>query len=142
MLQSLLAERFQLVADHDTREMPVYAHAKRLQRDVSRVQKSDFESSLPHGRSTSTSETATKFIVDLSTMEQMLTGVITDGKANPESFKHFHIEHFAKYSRELIELLDSLFGSTWVEKSPTNQDPFRRLYVHGWPFDLKAIASA
>jgi hypothetical protein len=69
-------------------------------------------------------------------------GVIADGKAKPESFKHFHIEHFAKYSREFTELLDSLFGSTWVEKSPANQDPFRRLYVHGWPFALKAIASA
>ena len=101
-----------------------------------------FERRLAHGRSTSTSETATKFIVDLSTMEQMLMGVIADGKAKPEAFKHFHIEHFAKYSREFIELLDSLFGSSWVEKSPANQDPFRRLYVHGWPFALKAIASA
>lgn len=101
-----------------------------------------FERRLAHGRSTSTSETATGYIVDLSTMEQMLMGVIADGKAKPESFKHFHIDHFAKYCREFIELLESLFAGAWVEKSPVNQDPFRRLYIHGWPFALKAIASA
>lgn len=67
---------------------------------------------------------------------------IADGKYKPESFKHFHIEHFIKYCREFIELLDSLFAKDWVEKTPPNQDPFRRLDVHGWPFALKAIAAA
>jgi hypothetical protein len=101
-----------------------------------------FEGRLAHGRSTSTTETATKYIVDLSTIEQMLMAAIADGKYKPESFKHFHIEHFVKYCREFIELLDSLFAKDWLEKTPPNQDPFRRLYVHGWPFALKAIASA
>ena len=65
-----------------------------------------------------------------------------DGKYKPESFKHFHIEHLIKYCREFIELLDSVFAKDWVEKTPPNQDPFRRLYVHGWPFAVKAIAAA
>lgn len=101
-----------------------------------------FEGRLAHGRSTSTTETATKYIVDLSTMEQMLMNVVADGKYKPEEFKHFHVEHFYKYSREFIELLESLFAKDWIEKTPSNQDPFRRLYVHGWPFALKAIAAA
>ena len=101
-----------------------------------------FDGRLAHGRSTSTTETATKYIVDLSTIEQMFMRVIADGNEKPESFKHFHIDHFAKYCREFIELLDSLFAKDWVEKTPANQDPFRRLYVHGWPFALKAIAAA
>lgn len=101
-----------------------------------------FEARLAHGRSTSTTETATKYIVDLSTIEQMLMTAIADGKHKPESFKPFHVEHFLKYCREFIELLDSLFAKDWIEKTPPNQDPFRRLYIHGWPFALKAIAAA
>jgi hypothetical protein len=38
-------------------------------------------------------ETATRYIVDLSTIEQMLMTVIADGKYKPDSFKRFHIEH-------------------------------------------------
>jgi hypothetical protein len=109
---------------------------------VKSVKGTVFEGRLAYGRSTSTTETATKYIVDLSTIEQMLMAVIAEGKYKPESFKHFHIDHFAKYCREFIELLDSLFAKDWVEKTPANQDPFRRLYVHGWPFALKAIAAA
>jgi hypothetical protein len=101
-----------------------------------------FEGRLAHGRSTSTTETATKYIVDLSTIEQMLMTVIADGKYKPESFKPFHVEHFVKYCREFIEFLDALFAKEWVEKTPPNQDPFRRIHVHGWPFALKAIAAA
>ncbi len=101
-----------------------------------------FEGRLAHGRSTSTTETATKYVVDLSTMEQMLMNVVADGKYKPEEFKHFHVEYFSKYSREFIELLESIFAKDWIEKTPPNQDPFRRLYVHGWPYALKAIASA
>lgn len=101
-----------------------------------------FDKRLAVGRNTSTTETATIAIVDLSTMEQMLLNVISDGRDKPEYFKHYHVEYFEKYAQEFIQLLDDLFAKAWPEKTPSNQDPFRRLYVHGWPFALKAIASA
>jgi hypothetical protein len=101
-----------------------------------------FENRLGRGRDTSTSESSTGPIVDLSTMEQMLLNIIADGKYKPEIFKHYHVEHFVPYTREFILLLESLFAKDWVENTPKGQDTFRRLYVHGWPFALKAIASA
>ena len=106
------------------------------------IQGTVFEGRLGRGRDTSTSESATRAIVDLSTMEQMLLNVIADGKHKPEAFKRYHIEHFVSYTREFILLLESLFAKDWVEKTPPERDTFRRLYVHGWPFALKAIASA
>jgi hypothetical protein len=101
-----------------------------------------FERRLGRGRDTSTSESATTAIVDLSTMEQMLLLAISDGKYRPEVFKRYHVEHFVPYARDFILLLESLFAKEWVENTPKGQDTFRRLYVHGWPFALKAIASA
>src|ERR1044072_2654668 len=41
-----------------------------------------------------------------------------------------------------MECVEALSSKDWLEKTPPNQDPFRRLYVHGWPFALKALASA
>jgi hypothetical protein len=101
-----------------------------------------FETRLATGRNTGTSETATTNIVDLSTMEQMLLDVVSEGKRKPEHFKHFHVEAFLPYATEFIHLLESSFGKDWSHPTPTGQDPFRRLYVHAWPYALKAIAIA
>ena len=101
-----------------------------------------FERRVAKGRTTLTSETATENIVDLSTMEQMLMRIITESSDSSEIFKHYHVAHFTPYTRDFILMLERLFGKQWPEKTPANQDTFRRLYVHGWPFALKAIASA
>jgi hypothetical protein len=101
-----------------------------------------FEHRLATGRNTSTSETATTYIVDLSTMEQMLLNVATGGRIKPEHFKHFHVPHFRGFAKDFLAMLDRLFAAEWPEHTPANSDPFRRIYVHGWPFALKAIAHA
>ncbi len=101
-----------------------------------------FEKRLANGRNTTTTETATKWIVDLSTMEQMLLNAISDGRYKPEEIKHHHVEHLVPYTREFLKMLDDAFSKDWVEKTKPNEDPFRKIYVHGWPFALKAIASA
>lgn len=101
-----------------------------------------FEGRLADGRSTGTTTTATKNIVDLSTMEQMILCAISNGKIKTEQFKFMYINHFLPYLREFFEMLDELFGEYWLERTPSNRDPFRKIYVHGWPFALKAIAKA
>jgi hypothetical protein len=101
-----------------------------------------FENRVSRGRNTSTSVTATGMIVDLSTMEQMLMGVISELNDKPETVKHYHVPYLLPYTQEFIKLLDEVFAHQWLEKTPANGDPFRKLYVHGWPFALKAIASA
>ncbi|MGF6947885.1 hypothetical protein QF028_000378 [Neobacillus sp. B4I6] len=101
-----------------------------------------FQGRIADGRTTGTSETATSNIVDLSTMEQMLLNVISNGRIKQENFKHHHIEHFLPYAKEFISLLDELFAKDWLENTPRNLDPFRKLYTHGWPFVLKALAKA
>jgi hypothetical protein len=110
-------------------------------RDAS-IEGTVFEKRLARGRNTPTSVTATGMIVDLSTMEQMLMGVVSDLSDKPEILKHHHISYFQPYTREFIKLLDDVFAKYWLEKTPLNQDTFRKLYVHGWPFALKAIAAA
>lgn len=110
-------------------------------RDAS-IEGTVFEKRLARGRNTPTTVTATGMIVDLSTMEQMLMGVVSDLGDKPEILKHHHISYFLPYTREFIKLLDEVFSKYWLEKTPLNQDPFRKLYVHGWPFALKAIAAA
>jgi hypothetical protein len=110
-------------------------------RDVS-IEGTVFEKRLARGRNTPTTVTATGMIVDLSTMEQMLMGVVSDLSDKPEILKHHHIPYFQPYTQEFIKLLDEVFAKHWLEKTPFNQDPFRKLYIHGWPFALKAIASA
>lgn len=110
-------------------------------RDAS-IEGTVFEKRLARGRNTPTTVTATGAIVDLSTMEQMLMGVVSDLGDKPEILKHHHISSFLPYTREFIKLLDEVFSKYWLEKTPPNQDTFRKLYVHGWPFALKAIAAA
>lgn len=101
-----------------------------------------FDGRIATGRNTSTTETATKYIVDLSTMEQMLLNIVAEGKVKAEQFKHFHVPAFEPFAREFIQLLDSLFSKQWPEETPEGMDAFRKIYVHGWPFALKAIALA
>jgi hypothetical protein len=101
-----------------------------------------FDGRLADGRTVGATETATKNIVDLSTLDQMLLSVIARGARKPEHIKHYHIEHLLPYCREFIELLDATFASQWTDPTPKNSEPYRRLYVHGWAFALKAMAIA
>lgn len=101
-----------------------------------------FENRLADGRSTGTSITATKNIVDLSTMEQMILNVVSNGKIKPEHFKYTYSKYFLPSLKEFFRMLDELFADAWQEKTPKNKDPFRKIYIHGWPFALKAIAKA
>lgn len=109
---------------------------------VKALQGTIFESRLGTGRDTSTSEKSTQYLVDLSTMEQMLLNVVSEGKLKTEHFKHFHVARFLPFARDFIEILEHSFGDDWVDPIPANADPFRKLYVHGWPFALKALAIA
>lgn len=101
-----------------------------------------FQGRLADGRTTGTSESATPNIVDLSTMEQMLLVAMSNGRLKTEHFKYHHVAHFLPYCKEFVQLLDERFSPDWLEVTPSNKDPFRRLYVHGWPFALKALAKA
>jgi hypothetical protein len=101
-----------------------------------------FEGRIAKGRGGNASLTATQNIVELSTMMQMLLEAIADGTLKPEHIRHYHIDHFKLYAKEFINLIDGAFSKDWVEKPAGNQDPFRKLYVHGWPFALKGIAKA
>jgi len=101
-----------------------------------------FDGRLADGRTTGTSETATGAIVDLSTAEQILNNVLTGGTRKPEHFKHHHVEALLPFAREFFKILEEIFGGQWLHPSPDGVDPFRKLYVHGWPFALKAIALA
>nr|WP_180205473.1 hypothetical protein [Pseudomonas sp. SbOxS1]NYU05579.1 hypothetical protein [Pseudomonas sp. SbOxS1] len=109
---------------------------------VSAIAGTIFESRLATGRNTSTSETATKCLVDLSTMEQILLNVVSEGRLKTEHFKHFHVKHFLPFAKDFIAILEQNFGPAWLEETPADSDPFRKLYVHGWPFALKALAIA
>ena len=101
-----------------------------------------FERRLADGKGKGPTEANPQPIVDLSTMEQMLLSVTTGGSKKAEQIKHFHIDALAPYCKEFFGLLDSQFSSKWVENPPAGQEPFRKLYVHGWPFALKAMALA
>jgi hypothetical protein len=50
-----------------------------------------FEGRLADDRTVGATETATKNIVDLSTLDQMLLNVITHGSKKPEHIEHYHI---------------------------------------------------
>ncbi len=101
-----------------------------------------FEKRLADGRSTGCTLTAVSNIVDLSTMEQILLNGITGGKRKPEHLKQYHVETFLPYAQGILKLLENVFGDKWPETTPEGQDTYRRLYVHGWAFALKAIALA
>lgn len=99
-----------------------------------------FEGRVADGRSTGATLTAVQNIVDASTLEQMLLNVISHGNRKREQLKHHHIPFVLPYCREFLQMLEDQFGDTWRDtKQP---DPYRRLYVHGWAFALKAIALA
>lgn len=101
-----------------------------------------FEGRIADGRSTGTSETATTNVVDLSTMEQMLLNATVGGRYKPEMLRHFHVPYLLPYAQEFLRLLHKQFAAAWPRETPPKQDTFRRLYIHGWPFALKAIALA
>lgn len=101
-----------------------------------------FEGRLADGRSGGATETAPGNVVDLSTMEQMLLNVMTRGLRKPEHIKHYHVQHFLPFCREFLLLLEDTFGDQWPKVTPKDTEPFRRIYVHGWPFALKALALA
>ena len=101
-----------------------------------------FQGRLAVGTGSGTSETATKNIVDLSTIDQMLLNVISRGSRKAEQIKPYHVEHLLPFCKEFFQLLDNLFSGDWIDPTPVDAEPFRRLYVHGWPFALKAIAIA
>jgi hypothetical protein len=101
-----------------------------------------FQSRLADGKGKGPSETNPEPIVDLSTMEQMLLAVTTGGAKKAEQIKHFHVDALSTLCRDFFVMLDQLFAAQWVTPTPKGQEPFRRLYVHGWAFALKAIALA
>jgi DNA-sulfur modification-associated len=99
-----------------------------------------FEGRVSDGRSTGATLTAVQNIVDASTLEQMLLNVISHGNRKREQLKHHHILSVLPYCREFLQLLEYQFGDAWRDtKKP---DTYRRLYVHGWAFALKALALA
>jgi hypothetical protein len=106
------------------------------------IQGTIFHDRLADGRSVGTSETATRNIVDLSTMEQMLLLVVSGGTLKSENIKQHHLPHLMPFGQEFLELIELQFGPHWVERTPPGSETFRRLYVHGWPFCLKALALA
>jgi hypothetical protein len=101
-----------------------------------------FEHRIATGQGNRLGEKGTEYIVDLSTMEQMLLNVVSEGRIKPENFKHHHVKAFLPYAQDFIAMLDRVFSSQWPAVTPANMDPFRKIYVHGWPFALKAIALA
>ncbi len=101
-----------------------------------------FEYRLADGRGSGTGETHTKNIVDLSTMEQILLIAVSNGKFKPEHIKNYQVPILEPYAKDFLRLLDEEFSEDWIENPPKDVDPFRRLYTHGWPYCLKAIARA
>jgi hypothetical protein len=101
-----------------------------------------FENRLADGRSTGTGETQTANIIDLSTLEQMLLAALSNGRFKPEHIKSYQVPTLVRHATDFLKLLDTQFAAAWVQDPPNNADPFRRLYSHGWPYCLKAIANA
>ncbi|MCG8915385.1 hypothetical protein L6E12_06240 [Actinokineospora sp. PR83] len=99
-----------------------------------------FEERVADGRSTGATLTAVQNIIDASTLEQILLNVISHGNRKREHIKHHHVEAVLPYCREFLQMLEDQFGDAWRDtKQP---DTYRRLYVHGWAFALKALALA
>ena len=94
------------------------------------------------GRNSGTGESATKNIIDLSTLEQVCLSVISGGNAKAEHIKGYHVASLSGFANDFFKMLDRVFGKEWPEETPDGGDPYRRRYVHGWPFALKAIALA
>ncbi len=97
---------------------------------------------LHDGRNSGTGETATENIIDLSTLEQLCLNVISGGNSKPEHIKGYHVTSLQPFAKDFLEMLERVFGAAWPAKTPDGGDPYRRIYVHGWPFALKAISLA
>ena len=54
----------------------------------------------------------------------------------------YHVSTFSPILNDFFCMLDRCFGADWPAKTPEGGDPYRRVYVHGWPFAFKAIALA
>ncbi|WP_238090318.1 hypothetical protein [Photobacterium sp. Ph6] len=121
--------------------MDTAAPLSRLRSNI--VQGTVFERRIADGRSGGITVTSTENIVDLSTFEQMLAIALTGGSPlKPEKFKSYHMDTLMPFAVEFIQLLDATFKSYWVSPVLPGKDPYRRLYVMGWPFALKGIALA
>jgi hypothetical protein len=102
-----------------------------------------FQNRIADGRTAGVSTTATRNIADLSTVEQMILAVIFGNyREKPERLKHHHIAALLPYVKGFFQLLDETFSLQWLEKTPSNTDSYRQLYVHGWGFAQKALATA
>src|ERR1700722_3149940 len=101
-----------------------------------------FERRLSDGRTAGTGETQTKNIVDLSTMEQMLLLALTNGRFKPEHIKAYQVPTLLPFATEFLTMLDTQFSKDWVADPGKNEEPFRKVYTHGWPYALKALAKA
>lgn len=102
-----------------------------------------FENRIADGRSSGVSQTSTENIVDLSTIEQMILAVVFGNyREKPERLKHHHVALLVEHVQEFFQLLDEVFGPSWPGKTPRSQDTYRHLYVHGWGFAQKALATA
>lgn len=121
--------------------MDTAAPLSRLRVDV--VRGTVFDGRIADGRSGGATVTSTENIVDLSTFEQMLSIALTGPQPlKPEQFKAHHIPALTPYAKEFVKLLDSKFKDLWQHPTKPGEDPYRRLYVIGWPFALKGIALA
>jgi hypothetical protein len=102
-----------------------------------------FEHRIYRGRGRDTvNETTTKLILDLATLEQIVLNVCTHGSAKGEHMKDIHVDTFTPYVRDFLLMLEKVFASDWPAETPKGQDPYRKLYVHGWSFCFKALARA
>ena len=101
-----------------------------------------FEGRTFNGRGQGISETSTKMIIDLATLEQVVLNACTYGKAKPEHIKDIHVQTYLPIVRDFLGMLERVFGSSWPENTPAGQDSYRKLYVHGWSFAFKALARA
>jgi hypothetical protein len=107
-----------------------------------------FEDRIATGRNTGVSVTAVENIIDLSTAEQMALLVAGGGRFKPEHIKSHHVSHFQPFVSDFFKLLSDQFDPAWnphldhLGKPKKGVDTYRRLYVHGWAFCLKALALA
>lgn len=121
--------------------MDTAAPLSRLRSNI--VQDTVFDNRIADGRSGGITVTSTENIVDLSTFEQMLAIALTGGSPlKPEKFKSYHMDTLMPFATEFVQLLDRTFRAYWASPTLPGKDPYRRLYVIGWPFALKGIALA
>ncbi len=72
----------------------------------------------------------------------MILNLVTGGGRKPEHIKHHHVDTFLGCAKDFLQMLGETFGAQWPTKTAKDEDTYRRLYVHGWPFALKALAIA